>query len=409
VVQTRDGAGTLVQVDRPKIGLRQVIVRKGHLLLNGRRLELRGASVQEDVPGRGPALDDADIAGIVRDLRAVHANVTRSHYLLNDRLLDRLDAAGILVWTQAPIFHRDVLLRSPGGRANALSTLRETILATRNHPSTLLYSVANELNATPMNVPPTQAYLLAAARETRDFDPTYRAFDALGVNSYFGWYPGKPTRPTGGIEETAPYLRRWHDRYRRQALVLTEFGAEATENGPAGKKQTFAFQADYLRRMLKAVAASPADGAIYWTLREFAVKPFWDGLTNGTPRPDVATDSIHNKGLISYRGTRKPAWAVAAKDFAATPLFPGVAPRAAPRRAAPPPAGSDLPGAVLVALCLLGLAGTVALSLRSFLALRAARREEAAIAAAANVVPLRREADGDHIAVSHDVVAAFES
>jgi beta-glucuronidase len=425
-VETRDGSGALAQVDRPKVGLRQVIVRKGHLLLNGRRLQLRGASVQEDIPGRGPALNDADIDGIVNELRAVHANVTRSHYLLNDRLLDKLDAAGILVWTQAPIFHRDVLLRSPGGRARALRTLRDTILAARDHPSTLLYSVANELNATPSDVPPTQAYLLAAARETRDldptrpvgvdvlaypslpFDPTYRSFDALGVNSYFGWYPGKPERPTGSVEQTAPYLRMWHDRYRRQALVLTEFGAEATKNGPASEKQTYAFQADYLQRMLKAVAASPADGAIYWTLREFAVKPFWDGLTNGEPRPDVATDSIHNKGLISYRGARKPAWTVAAKDFGSTPLFATPLPRV-PRPAQAPPAGSDLPGAVLVLLALLGLALTVALSVRSFLALRHARREAAAVAAAANVLPLRREADGDDVAVGHDVITAFEA
>jgi beta-glucuronidase len=425
-VETRDGAGTLAQVDRPQIGLRQVIVRHGHLLLNGRRLQLRGASVQEDTPGRGPALTDSDIDGIVNELRAVHANVTRSHYLLNDRLLDKLDAAGILVWTQAPIFHRDVLLRTPGGRAKALGTLRETILAARNHASTLLYSVANELNATPANVPPTRDYLLAAARETRDldptrpvgvdvlaypslpYDPTYRAFDALGVNSYFGWYPGKKSRPTGSVEQTAPYLRMWHQRYRRQALVLTEFGAEATEDGPANEKQTYAFQADYLQRMLAAVKRSPADGAIYWTLREFAVKPFWDGLTNGQPRPKVATDSIHNKGLISYAGKPKPAWAVAARDFAHTPLFPDALPRPAARRAPTPP-GSDLPGAVLVALALLGLAGMSALALRSYLALRHARREAAAVAAAANVVPLRREADGDDVAVGHDVVTAFEA
>jgi beta-glucuronidase len=421
-IETRDGAGTLSQVDRPKIGLRQAIVRDGHLLLNGRRIELRGASVQEDVPGRGSALTDRDIDDIVRQLRAVHANVTRAHYLLNDRLLERLDAAGILVWTQAPIFHRDVLLRTPVGQADALGTLRDTVLAARNHASTLLYSVANELNATPMRMPPTQAYLLAAARQVRDldpthpvgvdvlaypslpFDPTYRSFDALGVNSYFGWYPGKPERPTGAIEQTGPYLRQWHDRYPQQALVLTEFGAEATKNGPATEKQTYAFQADYLRRMLKAVAASPADGAIYWTLREFAVKPFWDGLTNGTPRPGVAVDSIHNKGLISYGGAPKPAWKIAARDFASTPLFPGApSPSAEARRTPPPPPGSDAPGAILAGLAMLALLATATYSLLAFRDLRAGRRVQA------EVVPLRRELHGDDVAVGHDVVAAFEA
>ena len=420
VVQTRTGDGTLAQVDTPRVGLRSALVRDGHILLNGRRLALRGASIQEDVPGRGPALTDKDIDDIVRGLKALHANVTRSHYLLNQRHLDKLDAAGILVWTQAPIFHRDVLLRTPRQRANALGTLQNTILAARNHPSTLVYSVANELNPVPSRLPPTQAYLLAAARRARSLDPTvpvaadvlaypslpyeptYRAFDALGINSYFGWYPGKPERPTGSVEQLGPYLKLWKKRYPRQSLVLTEFGAEATKQGPASEKQTYAFQSRYLDHMLDVIRRSPADGAIYWTLREFAVKPFWDGLENATPRPNVAVDSIHNKGLISYRGKAKPAWRVASKEFAATPLFPG-APRVNVRRPEAPRAPGNLPGVLLAALALAALLGVAAVDVWLFRGLRAARFE------GGEVVPLRREAHGDDVAVGHDVVAAFEA
>ena len=99
---------------------------------------------------------------------------------------------------------------------------------------------------------------------------------------------------------------------------------------------------------------------------------------------------------------------MAAQDFAATPLFPNALPRAA-RRDPAPPSGSDMPGAVLVALLLSAWPAPRRWCLRSFLALRHARREAAAIAAAENVVPLRREADGDDVAVGHDVVAAFEA
>jgi beta-glucuronidase len=60
-------------------------------------------------------------------------------------------------------------------------------------------------------------------------------------------------------------------------------------------------------------------GAIYWTLREFAVKPEWDG---GAKR-DVPRDGIHNKGLITYNGREKPAWTVAERDFARTPVYRG--------------------------------------------------------------------------------------
>src|SRR5262249_12102510 len=56
VVETRDGSGTLAQVDHTRPGLRSALVRDGHLVLNGRRVALRGASILEDIPGRGPAL-----------------------------------------------------------------------------------------------------------------------------------------------------------------------------------------------------------------------------------------------------------------------------------------------------------------------------------------------------------------
>ena len=101
-----------------------------------------GQPIHEDVKGRGPALTDADMDAIVAKLRTLHANVTRAHYLLNARLLDRLDRAGIMVWSQAPIYHRDRLLETPAQRAVALSTVRGTVLGARIHPSVITDSVA---------------------------------------------------------------------------------------------------------------------------------------------------------------------------------------------------------------------------------------------------------------------------
>jgi beta-glucuronidase len=101
---------------------------------------------------------------------------------------------------------------------------------------------------------------------------------------------------------------------------MTEFGAESTMEGPPQVKETFAFQAAYVDTNLTLVKRlNFLSGAIYWTLREFAVKPDWDG---GAERTDVVRDAIHNKGLITYAdGVRKPAWEVARRHFAATPLY----------------------------------------------------------------------------------------
>jgi beta-glucuronidase len=148
----------------------------------------------------------------------------------------------------------------------------------------------------------------------------YDAFDMLGINSYYGWYPGKRGHSTANLDDLAPYLRAMHAKYPRHALVMTEFGAEATENGPADVKQTYAFQSQYLKRNLDIIdRLGFMGGAIYWTAREFAVKPHWDG--GAKPLPAGDRDSIHNKALIAYDGTPKPAFAVARDAFRATPLY----------------------------------------------------------------------------------------
>ena len=343
-VEVRLG-GTVEHVETARVGLRSVTVRNGHLELNGRRLDLRGASIQEDVPGRGPAMTDEDIDQIVSDLKSVNANVTRAHYLLDDRLLSRFDEEGILVWSQAPVYHRDVQLKTVEGRSYELGSVRRTVLAARNHPSVITHSVANELSPRPDVMRTTGIFLNTARELTTDLDPTlpssvdvlawpgfprqqtYADFELLGVNSYFGWYQGDPNHETGNLADLEPFLRKFRGYYRNEALVMTEFGAESTMDGPATLKETFAFQADYLQRNLSLIRRLGfMSGAIYWTLREFAVKPDWDG---GALRTDVKRDAIHNKGLIRYGDAwRKPAWEVAAKDFAGTPMY-----RSAPSRA----------------------------------------------------------------------------
>jgi hypothetical protein len=333
-VRTLAGA-RVIQTDRRRIGLRTVTVVNGTLRLNDRVLDLRGASIQEDTPGRGPALTDADIETTVDELKALGANVTRAHYLLDDRMLRRFDEEGIMVWSQAPVYHRDARLKTPGQRSFELDVVRNTILSARNHPSVITNSVANELTPQPDEVKTSRVWMLNAAELARDLDPTlpasidvlsypgirrqktYDAFDMLGINSYYGWYQGKPDRSTANLHDLEPYLRAMHAKYPRQALVMTEFGAEATEPGPADIKQTYAFQSRYLEDNLDIIdRLGFMGGAIYWTAREFAVKPHWDGGAQPLVR-----DSIHNKALIAYDGKPKPAFDVARDAFKATPLY----------------------------------------------------------------------------------------
>lgn len=321
-------------VDRSRVGLRTVAVRDGLLRLNGRPMTLRGASIQEDLPGRGAAMSDADVDRIVADIEGLNADVTRAHYLLDERLLRRFDERGILVWIQAPVFQRDRDLDDDGRRAFELQRVRNTIRAARRHPSVMVHSVANELSPEPDRRPGTRRFLAGAERIARELDPTrpvgldlfgypgyarqraHARFDILGINHYFGWYKGRTGHSTRNFDGLAKHLRAMRRRYPDQALVITEFGAEGVRPGPAAMKGTLAFHKEYLRRTLDVVDGEEyLSGALYWTAREFAVKPRWQG-------GDIyAGDSIHSKGLLFYDGRPKPAWFVASQRFADVPTF----------------------------------------------------------------------------------------
>ncbi len=329
--------GRTQQVVRKKIGLRSVKVKRGLLFLNNRQINVRGASMHEDMPGHGAAITGSDMDTMVRELKEVGANITRSHYVLSEPLLSRLDRAGIMVWNQAPVWQRDHggnLLRYRLERARAVAQVERTVKAARNHPSVITHSVANELTFTPDKKPGTRRFLISASERARDLDPTlpialdikgrpgfseqftYQRFDIIGINQYFGWYPW-----VADFATLEPFLLEMRDNYPRHALVMTEFGAEGRPDmaaRSADEKGSYSFQNMHIARTLDVVERLPfLSGAVHWTLREFEIFPGWGG---GAPL-GPGWNTRHHKGVLTYEGQRKPAWGVLRDRMARTPLY----------------------------------------------------------------------------------------
>lgn len=309
-------------------GIRTLRVRDGILLLNGAPVRLRGASIHEDDPRTGSALTAARRRADMAKLRRLGATITRSHYPLHPDTLELADRAGILVWAGAPIYQlRAAQVASPLLRSRARRYLREQVLRDRDHPSVLAWSLLNELPARPSSA--HAALIRSLAKTVREVDgsrlvaadlqgyPTvgpqeaYRGLDALGLNDYFGWYPG-PNGSTAAREGVGPYLDAMRAAYPRQALFVTEFGAEANRSGPVDEKGTYAFQRDLLAYHLSVFDRRPfVNGAIVWILRDFRVKPGWQG---GNPKP---APPVTFKGLLTQDGVEKPAFAEIARLFRA--------------------------------------------------------------------------------------------
>jgi beta-galactosidase/beta-glucuronidase len=83
-----------------QVGLREITWDGDGFELNGAPLVLHGAALPADASGHGDALTGRDEDRMIAELRAVGANATRSQLPLSQSMLDRLDAAGILVWQE---------------------------------------------------------------------------------------------------------------------------------------------------------------------------------------------------------------------------------------------------------------------------------------------------------------------
>jgi beta-glucuronidase len=317
-------------------GVRSVRTRGGRLYLNFEPVNLRGVGIHEDTRAQGFAVDNAWRARLVDQAKDLGATVLRTHYPMSPALMEMADREGLLVWSEIPVYAvKTPVLARPSVRRRAVALLGENIVANQNHPSVFVWSIANELSSKPG--PSQGAYIKQAADLAHAMDPTrpvaqvmaafpnggcekeYAPLDVMGFNEYFGWYPGV----SGGTFDRAglsAYLDHLHACYRDKALMVTEFGAEANRDGPAEEKGTWAFQQDFVNYHLGAFASKPwLNGALYWTLNEFRVRPDWEG---GNPRP---TSPIHQKALITYDGQPKPAYFDAQRWFRGTRQFAGAA------------------------------------------------------------------------------------
>jgi beta-galactosidase/beta-glucuronidase len=321
-----------------RVGLRELRWSGGRLELNGEPLKLRGASLQEDAPGRGDALTIADMDAIVKRLKAIGADATRSQHPLNPELLDRLDAAGILVWqgvgpVDAPGAWTS---RTPQQRRRAVRRVRLNVLQARLHPSVVAWNLANEVagNGHAAGQP---EYVDAAAQLVHRLDPgrpaaidvwgthlpsvagpMYRHVDAIGATNYEGWY-GDTLAPAQTVQAGIDaWLARLRATFPGKVLIVSEFGAEANTLNAPGTPGSEEFQSRLLGQHIRSYeAASWLDGELVWNLQDFALAPSFAGGSIRDQVPSIRlVRGINQKGLFTYDGEPKPAVAAVRRAFA---------------------------------------------------------------------------------------------
>ncbi|MCW3056787.1 MAG: hypothetical protein JWO21_756 [Solirubrobacterales bacterium] len=323
------------------VGLRQLTWRAGRIYLNGRRLLLHGATIQEDALGHGDALTPADESEIVGELKAIGANAARAQHPLDPALLERLDAAGILVWQGiGPVEGAGNWYSStPRLLAEAEGQARNAALAARLHPSIFAWNLVDEVAKNGRNAAEVQ-YVRASARWLHAHDPTrmvavdvwgdhppqragplYSEADAVAETDYTGWYDSPRDTAAQLRAQMRSRLAGMERTFAGKVLLISEFGAESNAMNPPGTPGSYAFQSRLLAAHIAVYAADPRlSGMLIWVLRDYPLNPTFQGGSIHGVLPGVKLiEGLNQKGLFTYGAQPKPAVSLLSRLFKALP------------------------------------------------------------------------------------------
>ena len=276
--------GERVDAYRLKIGIRTIRVEGDAVLLNGEPVHLTGFGRHEDFPvvGRGylPAVMVKDYAL----MEWVGANSFRtSHYPYSEQMLDLADRLGFLVIDETPAvglyFREDGLEKR---QQLCRQYVQEMIERDKNHPSVIMWSLANEPHSTS---PAARAFFEPLFAEARRLDPTrpvtlvsflgaaedsFEFCDVVCLNRYLGWYSN-----CGNLKEALPLLSAeldgLHEKYPKPVL-LAEFGADALPGQHAQPPEMFSeeYQAEMIATYIELLRQKPyVVGEHVWNLCDF--------------------------------------------------------------------------------------------------------------------------------------------
>jgi beta-glucuronidase len=302
------------------VGFRTIATSGQDILLNGKKIFLRGICLHEENPLRGGrAWSEADARQLLGWARELGCNFVRLvHYPHNEHLARVADEMGILCWEEVPVYW-SVEWNSSETLANAKKQLADLIERDQNRASVAVWSMGNE---TPESEPRLRflralvdearsldgTRLVSAAMEIRTDpddpkhkivdDPFGEYADLCSFNEYVGWYDGLPDK----IDQIT-----WSIKYDKP-VIISEFGGDARQGFHADALTRFSeeYQAEVYRRTLPMLEKIPGfSGCTPWVLCDFR-----------SPRrllPGIQ-DGWNIKGLISRQGQKKLAFSVL-KDF----------------------------------------------------------------------------------------------
>ena len=251
-----DAEGGLIDSYLLPVGVRTVEVRGAQFLINGEPFYFRGFGKHEDAAVRGRGHDDVLMVHDFELMQWMGANSFRTaHYPYAEEALDYADRHGVVVIDETAAVGLNLKMtisRSQSGaetysdqtvsrvtqRAHR-QAISELIERDRNHPSVVMWSIANEPES---GLPAAREYFAPLFASARELDPTRpvtfanvmgeepgrcqlaELADVIMVNRYYGWYTN--LADLAGAEAVLEgELRHWAAQHGKP-IIISEYGAD---------------------------------------------------------------------------------------------------------------------------------------------------------------------------------------
>ncbi|HVD23595.1 MAG TPA: beta-glucuronidase [Lapillicoccus sp.] len=288
------------------VGVRTVEVRGTEFLVNGEPFYFTGFGKHEDIPVIGKGHSDAYLLHDFELLKWIGANSFRtSHYPYSEDVLDYADRQGMVLIDETAAVGLNMGLGGGifGGQGYTTfspetineetrevhaQAIRELIARDKNHPSVVLWSIANEPES---HTEGAESYFRPLFDVAREADPTRpvgfvnvmlapygkcrvsQFGDVLMLNRYYGWYVN-----TGDLPAAE---RAWEEELRGWAsegkpIIITEYGADTYPGLHSVTPQPWSeeYQVEYLdmnHRVFDRIDA--VVGEHVWNFADFTTTP----------------------------------------------------------------------------------------------------------------------------------------
>lgn len=302
-VQLVDDDGAVLDSYHQSVGVRTVEVRGTEFLINGDPFYFKGFGMHEDHSTIGKAHSPAHVVQDFELLEWIGANSFRtSHYPYSEDVLDYADRHGIVVIDETAAVGLNMGLGGGIFGAQGYQTfspetandttrevhaqaIRELVARDKNHPSVVLWSIANEPES---DTEASEDYFRPLFDVAREADPTRpvgfvnvmlaphgtcrvsQFADVLMLNRYYGWYVN-----TGDLAGAEVAWRKELEGWAGDGkpIIITEYGADTLAGNHSLTPQPWSeeYQVDYLDMNHRVFDAFDAVvGEHVWNFADFA-------------------------------------------------------------------------------------------------------------------------------------------